>query len=122
MFFERLKAMSRTLRFRLMLWNAGAVLLMGFVTLAAVRLGVRATLLDEMDSILKDDLREVSLAIKELGFPVSHDLYEDIDRKARGHAPHGWHLRLLDATGQQIWGSVNAPQPMTLPDGLADYI
>ena len=120
MFFERLKAVSRTLRFRLMLWNGGAVLLMGFVTLAAVRLGVRKTLLDEMDSLLKDDLLEVSLAIQELKFPVSHDLYEDIDRKARGHAPHGWYLRLLDTEGNQIWGSINAPQKMTLPADLPD--
>jgi hypothetical protein len=104
MYFERLKATSRTLRFRLMLWNGGAVLLMGFVTLAAVRLGVRKTLLDEMDSNLREDLREASLAISELRFPVSHDLYEDIDRKARGHAPHGWYMLLLDSDGRKIWG------------------
>lgn len=120
MFFERLKAVSRTLRFRLMLWNGGAVLLMGFVTLAAVRLGVRKTLLDEMDSLLKDDLLEVSLAIRELKFPASHDLYEDIDRKARGHAPHGWYLRLLGSEGKQIWGSINAPQTISLPADLPD--
>lgn len=120
MYFERLKAVSRTLRFRLMLWNGGAVLLMGFVTLAAVRLGVRKTLLDEMDSLLKDDLLEVSLAIRDLNFPASHDLYEDIDRKARGHAPHGWYLRLLDSEGNQIWGSINAPQRMALPADLPD--
>jgi heavy metal sensor kinase len=121
MFFERLKASACTLRFRLMLWNGGAVLLMGFVTLAAVRLGVRNTLLDEMDSNLKEDLREVSLAIKELKFPASHDLYEDIDRKARGHAAHAWYLRLLDSHGDQIWGSINAPpKPQALGD-LADF-
>ena len=93
MFFGRFSAASRSLRFRLMLWNAATLLLMGAVTLIGVREGVRMTLLDEVDSVLKDDLREVALAIQELKFPGSHDLYEDIDRKARGHAPHGWYMR-----------------------------
>lgn len=94
---------------------------MGLVTLIAVREGVRTTLVSEIDTMLRADLREVALSIKELGFPASQELLEGIDRKARGHAPHGWYLRLMDANKQQIWASFNAPPKGQLPENLVDF-
>jgi hypothetical protein len=51
----------RSLRFRLLLWNAGAVLLTGAFILVAVREGVRYTLLFDLDQVLREDLQEIDL-------------------------------------------------------------
>jgi len=56
MFSGRHSAFMRTLRFRLMLWNALAVVLTGIGILLCVREGVRFTLFRELDQVLKDDL------------------------------------------------------------------
>ena len=47
MFFERLKQSTKTLRFRLMVWNAAVVLLTAFGILVGVREGLRFSLLPE---------------------------------------------------------------------------
>ena len=59
MFFDRLRVVVRSLRFRLLLWNAGAVMVTGLVILLAVRQGVRYTLLFDLDQVLRDRSRVV---------------------------------------------------------------
>ena len=61
----RLSVIVRSLRFRLMLWNAGAVALTGVAILFAVREGVRVTLLRELDEVLNEDLREIELFLQD---------------------------------------------------------
>ncbi|MEO8497348.1 MAG: hypothetical protein ABI614_19945, partial [Planctomycetota bacterium] len=56
---------SRSLRFRLMLWNAAVVVITACVTLVALREGVRITLIRELDQVLREDLREIEIALTE---------------------------------------------------------
>ncbi|HZL88104.1 MAG TPA: HAMP domain-containing sensor histidine kinase [Pirellulaceae bacterium] len=109
MFFERLSAIARTLRFRLMLWNAFAVILTGLGILVSVREGVRVTLVRDLDRILEEDVQEISLGFSEEE-GVNWDLLtEELDRKARGHEFHGWFVQFFDASGQTVWSSNNTP-------------
>ena len=63
MFFAQIKSVLRSLRFRLMLWNAVVMLFASLGALWGLREGVRYTLLSELDDNLHDDFREVSLAL-----------------------------------------------------------
>ncbi len=114
MFFDRLPAQFKTLRFRLMAWNAAVVVLTAVATLVGLRQGVRYTLIHEMDQLLIEDVKEIRLAIRELNYPQSHELYEELDRKARGHVHHGWFVRLLDEQKNEIWASPNAPPKLAI--------
>jgi heavy metal sensor kinase len=110
MFFERLSAIARTLRFRLMLWNAFAVILTGVGILACVREGVRVTLVRDLDRVLEEDVQEIALGFSEEA-GVNWDLLtEELDRKARGHEFHGWFVQFYDAAGQAVWSSDNTPR------------
>ena len=108
MSFAALKAASRTLRFRLMAWNTAVVLLAGLLTLLGVRGGVRRALLREVDELLLEDTQEIRLALQgaEPNFPR---LYEELERKARGHERHHWFVQFRDAAGAVTWASPNAP-------------
>lgn len=110
MSFERLKQWSRTLRVRLMVWNAGLVLLVAIPTLFGLREGIRYTLFLDFDDSLKEDVQEISLAVEEANAPPLSELYEELNRKARGHQTHGWHVRFFDADGHMLWSSTDAPQ------------
>lgn len=105
--FHLVRTLFRTLRFRLMLWNAFVVLLTATATLVGLREGVRFALLHETDLLLQEDVREIALA---LGDPAANptDLQESLNWKARGHAQHGWFAQFLDETGRVTWSSENA--------------
>lgn len=112
MYFERFKALSRTLRFRLMLWNALAVIVTGLAILFTVRHGVEYRLRADLDKVLGEDLDEIALNLREergLDFDLLH---RELDRKARGHAYHQWFVFFLDKAGSPVWTSTGAP---TLP-------
>ena len=119
--FERVKALWHTLRFRLMLWNAGAVILTVLATLFVVREGVRLCLLDELDRRLTEDLLEIALAIEEPHAPDFEQLVLDLDRKARGHLQHGWFVRLFHADGRELWASEHAVQLRVPTDAFGDF-
>ena len=57
------RAWMRSLRFRLMVWNAIVVIVTACVTLVALREGVRVTLIREFDQMLREDLREIEIAV-----------------------------------------------------------
>ncbi len=108
---SRLMTLRRTLRFRLMLWNAVVVGLTTVVALIGLRAGVRYALFREIDSLLKEDLQEVALAIPEVYLPDSEVLHEELNRKALGHNAHRWYVRIIADDGQEIWASRNTPTP-----------
>lgn len=115
MFFERLKAVTRSLRFRLMLWNFAAAVLTAFGILLAVREGVRYTLIHEMNLVLREDLAEIRLYLES---PDKHNLtklHEELNRKARGHYYHRWFAQFVDREGHVLWATQNAPNlpPLT---------
>ena len=99
----------RTLRFRLMLWNALAVILTGVGILLCVREGVRFSLLRELDQVLAEDLQEISLGFQEEKSVNWEVLREELDRKARGHQFHGWFVRFYNVEGHPTWSSASTP-------------
>ena len=108
---SRLNTLRHTLRFRLMLWNAVVVGLTTVVALFGLRAGVRYALLREIDSLLKEDVQEVALAIPEVYSPESEVLHEELNRKALGHNAHRWYVRFIADNGEEIWASRNTPTP-----------
>ncbi len=122
MFFERIsfRQSTRTLRFRLMVWNAVVVLLTSLAILVAVREGLRYSLLFEMDQILRQDTEEIKLAIKEVPLVQISERYEELNRKARGHRQDGWFIRILNTSGDEIWASENTPANRPALSALRD--
>lgn len=111
MSFERLKHSTKTLRFRLMAWNAGVVLLTALGILVGVREGLRFSLLSEMDQVLRQDLNEIRLAVGEYMLKDLSRIQEDLNRKARGHDQDGWFVQVLGADGRERFASENTPSP-----------
>lgn len=103
------KSVMRSLRFRLMVWNAAVVIVTGCVMLLALRESVRITLIRELDQLLQEDLREIELAL------IEHEdaatLHEQLDRKDAGHAQHKWFAELIGRDGKTIYQSQHAPPP-----------
>ena len=115
MFFEQLSAQFRTLRFRLMLWNATAVILTGIAVLVTLREGVRFALQAELDQVLTQDLQEISLYFSEEKQELNWQrLEEELDRKARGHEFQGWFVQFFDARGLTAWSSSGTPGGLNL--------
>ncbi len=109
--FDQMRATTKTLRFRLMLWNAGVVLVTALTVLLGLRVGIRQALIHELDAVLIEDLREMRLALEAERSPLDPSLLAELNRKARGHRAHGWFVRLLRADGTPFWSSENAPSP-----------
>lgn len=112
MFFGRLSSALRTLRFRLMLWSAGVVLFAALVTIVGLREGVRYALLSEIDQILVEDIQEIGLTVHERRDTNLETLQEELDRKARGHRPHGLFVQIELPKSAQFWSSINTPTNM----------
>ncbi len=104
---RRKKSVMQTLRFRLMIWNAVVVLVTACVTLVVLREGVRLTLIRELDQVLREDLREIELALSE--HEDARTLYEQLDRKDAGHAQHNWFAELVSTDGSLRYRSKHAP-------------
>lgn len=128
MFFGRLRHAARTLRFRLMIWNAMVVLVTALVMLIGLREGVRLTILKELDQQLTGDLSEVEMDLADLDIRafdihrVAADRAEtasvrqflkELNRRALGHVQHGWFVQLLDAAGRPVWASGNTPDEVS---------
>jgi two-component system heavy metal sensor histidine kinase CusS len=99
----------RSLRTRLMLWNAGAVALTGVLILLAVRAGVRYTLIVDLDQVLREDLQEIKLRFQDNEPYVWPQITEDLNRKAEGHDFHRWFVQFYDTRGKATWASINTP-------------
>ena len=110
MSFARFRAWTRTLRARLMLWDAAAVFLTVVAVLIGVREGVRFALLHEIDEVLLEDIDEIDLLLKDSGPNGDSTLHANLDRKALGHTHHVWFVQFLDKNGKANWSSVNTPE------------
>lgn len=96
MFFAQLKSAVRSLRFRLMVWNAFIMLIASVGVLWGLREGVRYTLVTELDDNLHDDLNEVSEMLAAV-FEADNPFFQmGMDRKARGHMQRSWFLQVAD--------------------------
>jgi two-component system, OmpR family, heavy metal sensor histidine kinase CusS len=120
---------ARSLRWRLMIWNAGAVAATGLLILIAVRAGVRYTLLYDLDQVLREDLQEIKLHFTNNQRYDWDGIHEELNRKAEGHDFHRWFVQFYDESGQPTWSSINTPLLPPLTDkqkqakafSIADY-
>lgn len=122
MSFERLKQATKTLRFRLMAWNAGVVLLTALGILVGVRQGLRYSLLSEMDGVLRQDINEIGLAVAEYPLAELSRIQEDLNRKARGHDQDGWFVQILGPDGKELFASENTPSPRPDPAAFSQRL
>jgi len=114
MFSELLNTTFRSLRFRLLLWNALAVALTGLAVLISIREGMRQTLIRELDSALEQDVDELALLLRDSS---NWDLVEEeLDRKAAGHSLREWFVRFYDSQGRTVWSNSTAPDLAALQD------
>jgi hypothetical protein len=100
---------ARSLRIRLMLWNAGAVAVTGLLILLAVRAGVEKRLISDLDEVLGEDLQEIKLHFIDNHAYNWPAITEELDRKAAGHEFHRWFVRFYHKDDQPGWFSQNAP-------------
>lgn len=99
-----------SLRTRLTLWNTLVVLITVIVALFGVREGLRFYLVQELDDVLDDEVRELVLTINEF-YPDEERIVDAMRRKSEVHAVHGWHVRWLNEDrSETLWVSEqNAP-------------
>lgn len=102
------RTLVRTLRFRLMAWNAVVVLLTAIAVLATLREGVRSALYHELDQLHAEDTRQIALMLGERPFDIAN-FRETLEQHATGHQQHGWFVALFDPAGDLLWASENAP-------------
>jgi two-component system heavy metal sensor histidine kinase CusS len=114
-FFFSLPSQFRSLRTRLMLWNAGAVAVTGLLILLAVRAGVRVMLISDLDEVLREDSLEIKLHFANNHAYEWPDITEELNRKAEGHEFHRWFVLFYDDEGRPTWLSRNTPDlpPLT---------
>jgi signal transduction histidine kinase len=112
--FDQLRTLFRSLRFRLSAWNTAAVLLIVVVTLLGVRTALRFTLMNENDHLLRDDTAEVILAVEGF-YPDLGQIYNEMDRKAKGHVDRDLFVQLLDASHEVLWSSGKVPPLAGVP-------
>lgn len=103
-----------TLRVRLTLWNTAVVLAMAAAALLAVRIGARAALLRQADTVLRGEMNEIELAVRNLKLDTA-EVVETLQRKAQSHESRGWFTQILTEDGQTVWRSD------LCPDAVASY-
>ena len=97
-----------TLRVRLTVWNTLVVLLITLVALLAVKVGARAALYREADAVLRGEVNEVTIALRDL-YPNTDAVVDELRRKAAGHEERGWFTQLLNDEGTTLWKSASCP-------------
>jgi heavy metal sensor kinase len=121
---QLLRSASKTLRARLMIWNACLVLVTALACFLGVREGLRQALIGGMDNVLTADIREVGLDVAELhataadlrsaargqGFLQATQLLNALNRKESVHEHNGWFVELLDSEEKRLWASDLTPQ------------
>lgn len=98
-----------TLRVRLTIWNTAVVLLVSLAALLAVRIGAKAALYREADAVLRGEVNEVAIALRDL-YPNTDAVVGELRRKAAGHEERGWFTQLLKDNGETIWKSDSCPE------------
>ncbi len=106
--YEQIRAVFRSLRFRLTAWNTAVVLLTVLLALFGVREGLRLSLIDELEKSLLDDSIEVSLTVEQV-YPDLGEVFKEMNRKVKGHEDRDLFVQLLSADGNMLWSSDNTP-------------
>lgn len=114
MSFARLKDLSRTLSFRLMIWNALVVSLTAIITLVGMQVGVRRALLHEMDRFLLDDLQVLQDTLE--GAPDAVAALES-DRNVHFEKRSA---AVMDQSGKVLWSTDDAMRNLVVRGKRAD--
>jgi len=115
MFSARLKQAARTIRFRLMIWNAAVVVVTAGLTLVGMQIGVRQALLHEVDTFLLDDVDALTESVLADADSFTHQSRKRSPSWLQRHG-HGRFVTLLDRQGNLIWAGDD--QPMDLPSEM----
>src|SRR2546421_6151192 len=106
---QRLKEISSTIRFRLVLWITLIVFLMVLATNLAVREVVQSSLHYEYDQFLENSLKEVQMSVKAYYPADKQKLFAVLEDKARAYHFRGWFVQLFDEGQHMLWMSKGAP-------------
>jgi two-component system, OmpR family, heavy metal sensor histidine kinase CusS len=120
------RSTATTLRVRLMVWNAGLIVVTALACFLGVREGLRQTLLSQMDHVLTADVKEISLDVAERHAtaddirsaaatkkpPHAAQLLDDLNRKESVHEYNGWFVEIRDQRGSRLWASDLTPSGM----------
>lgn len=117
MFFARLKRTTQTVRFRLLLWIAGILLVSGLALLGGLRQAVHHALQSEMDQVLVGDLNEIEYILRDQPLDL---VKKEMESKARGHAQYGWYVRFFGRDGSVLWSNAGAPATVLPLDRTSD--
>ena len=117
--FIRLKRLARTLRFRLMLWNALAALATAAAALIGMQIGVRQALQHELDQFLVDDLQTIGDALSEVPPPNGQSPLAELKSWYR-HPRHGRFVAVYDRDDHRLWETIDHPPPTLDIDSPAD--
>ena len=106
---NRFRDFTRSLRFRLTIWNTLVVFITVLIALVAVREGLRFYLLVETDAVLDDEVKEILLTVEKF-FPEREQVIAMLKGKDEAHRDRKWHIRWIDEDGETtIWKSKLAP-------------
>src|SRR6266542_2501581 len=94
---QRIKELSATLRFRLVIWITLVVFLMVVITNITVRAIEQHTVRQEYDQFLRESLAEVDATVAEV---PADQLDAELKKKVRANAYHTWFLQLFNSKQQ----------------------
>jgi two-component system heavy metal sensor histidine kinase CusS len=113
--------LTRTLRFRVLLWNASVVMFTAISLLAAVRFQVEFTLRGELDGILQDELEEAANEIS-AGQYDSEVLTRIVDRETYGHHHLREYVEIKTPDGTLMAVNTGAPSSRPLTENVPDNV
>ncbi len=109
-YWHRFVDFSRSLRFRLTIWNTFVVLITVIIAGIAVQKGLHYGLLIETDAVLDDEVKEIILIFEKF-YPEREQIIAALKRKDEAHQDRRWHIGWMAEDGKTtIWASSLAPK------------
>lgn len=95
------------------------MLIASLLAMWAVRETMRLTIENEAKSLLREEVLELELAIKQL-HPDQERIEDEFKRKVLGHSLHGWFASLVAGDSELVWQSDNFPLEELAPSASFD--
>jgi signal transduction histidine kinase len=109
---ERLKKLTATLRFRLMVWMILVVFVLVVVAMLGVRQIYHTRLAEQFDQGLRADVQTLRQEIRR-SYPDWERLHDALERIALGHPLQAWFAEVFEADGKKIVAAGLQPQLQT---------
>ncbi|MBI3821992.1 MAG: hypothetical protein HY289_04845, partial [Planctomycetes bacterium] len=107
---QRLRELTATLRFQLVVWITLIVFLMVVVTNVAVREVEYRALQNSYDQFLVESLEDVNLSVARLEAESQRQLFDELADKVKINKNRSWFLQLYDEKMMPIWTSEDSPR------------